>query len=122
MLQRLAAVCHKGCTTSRTVSPQASTLKQHADSCWAVQVIDDVREECGKCGVVVDVKVPRPKVPSNAAAEIGKNNFGLVRPCWLPVLVHFLRIVRAGLLAGLQLLCSARRRAHAGLALLAPCV
>ena len=44
-----------------------------------MQVLEDVREECGRCGVVVDVKIPRPTDPAQIAALMGKNDYGMVR-------------------------------------------
>jgi hypothetical protein len=42
------------------------------------QVMEDLREECGKYGQVLAVVVPRPTNPATAAASYGANNYGKV--------------------------------------------
>ena len=44
----------------------------------AMQVIQDLHEECGKYGQLVHVIVPRPPNPASAMELFGSNNYGKV--------------------------------------------
>lgn len=69
-----------GGETRPTVNAHASLLPL-----LPLQVIDDLREECSKFGAVVEVRVPRPTDPSQAAALMGTGNFGKVGYFFLTV-------------------------------------
>ena len=44
-----------------------------------MQVLEDVRDECGRHGAVVAVKVPRPPQPELSAQMFNTGNYGKVR-------------------------------------------
>lgn len=52
------------------------TAQVLGDSEEYVEVMQDLQEECGKVGNVVDLKVPKPSDPSMA----GQGNYGKVGP------------------------------------------
>lgn len=41
-------------------------------------MVEDLTEECNKCGKIVDVRVPRPDVGIDAAAVVGTGCYGKV--------------------------------------------
>lgn len=49
-----------------------------------LQIIEDLKEECGKHGTVVKVVVPRPSPPSIAPQVFGTKGYGKVNCCPLP--------------------------------------
>ena len=78
--------CWLGCShaaeSSGCIICRQARLGRHAE-CPRVQVLEDVREECGRCGVVVDVKIPKPSDPAQTQALMGKNDYGMVSPLLL---------------------------------------
>lgn len=41
-------------------------------------MIEDLTEECEKCGTIVDVRIPRPDAGDDAAAAVGRGCYGKV--------------------------------------------
>lgn len=59
-------VCVTGVVTAEVLSDD----QEYKD------VIEDLREECGKYGQVIEVKVPRPPVPQLSAQYMGSQHYG----------------------------------------------
>jgi hypothetical protein len=53
-------------------------VKNYKTTKTTTQVLADLAQECGKYGMVLGLKVPRPP-PGTAAGMIGTGNFGKVR-------------------------------------------
>jgi hypothetical protein len=52
--------------------------RMFSKECFVQGMIEDLKDECEKCGKIVDMRVPRPDVGVDASAVLGKGCYGKV--------------------------------------------